>query len=72
MTATFPCSYHAPFLITGAAFDSLADMRVSMWQIRFPELKTWVRKHGFEVESSELFAGGDSQGLQVVKKATAA
>jgi len=36
-----------------------------MWQIRFPELKTWVRKRGFEVESSELFAGGDSPAVQI-------
>jgi hypothetical protein len=59
LTATHPCSYHATFLITGTAFDSEADMRFSLWQIRIPELNPWVGKHGFEVESAELFAGRD-------------
>src|ERR1039458_2516633 len=44
LTATYPCSYHATFLITGAAFDSEADMRFSLWQIRVPEMRTWVGK----------------------------
>lgn len=65
LTPTFPCSYHAPLVITGAAFDSRADMRFSLWQIRFPELKTWAGKHGFEIESSELFAGRDCPAVQI-------
>lgn len=65
MTPTFPCSYHSPLVITGAAFDSRADMRFSLWQIRFPELKTWAGKHGFEIESSELFAGRDCPAVQI-------
>jgi ApeA N-terminal domain 1 len=65
LTATFPCSYHAPLLITGAAFDSEADMRFSLWQIRVPELKPWVGKHGFEVEASEVFDGRDCPSVQI-------
>jgi hypothetical protein len=33
LTPTFPCSYHATVLITGAAFDSQADMRFSLCQM---------------------------------------
>ncbi|MGA2738552.1 MAG: HEPN domain-containing protein [Bryobacteraceae bacterium] len=65
LTATYPCSYHATFLITGAAFDSEADMRFSMCQVRVPELKPWVRKHGFEVESSDLSSGNDRPMVQI-------
>ena len=65
LTPTFPCSYHAPLLITGAAFDSEADLRFSLWQIRIPELKPWVGKHGFEVEASEVFAGRDCPSVQI-------
>jgi ApeA N-terminal domain 1 len=35
LTPAFPCSYHAPLLITGGAFESQADMRFSLFQIRF-------------------------------------
>src|ERR1017187_1934321 len=65
LTPTFPCSYHAPLLITGTAFDSPADMRFSLWQIRFPELKPWAGKNGFEVEASEVFAGRDCPAVQI-------
>jgi ApeA N-terminal domain 1 len=65
LTPTFPCSYHAPLLITGAAFDSQAYMRFSLLQIRFPELKPWAGKHGFEIEASELFAGRDCPAVQI-------
>lgn len=54
LTATYPCSYHATFLITGAAFDSEADMRFSLWQHRLPELQNWVGKHGFEPDTNNL------------------
>jgi hypothetical protein len=65
LTKTFPCSYHATALITGAAFDGEADLKFSLWQIRIPELKPWVAKHGFAVESAELFAGNDSPAVQI-------
>jgi hypothetical protein len=65
LTPTFPCTYHAPFLIMGAAFDSEADMRFSLWQIRVPELKPWAGKHGFEVASSDFFSGTDCPTLQI-------
>lgn len=68
LTATFPCSYHATFLITGAGFDTEADMRFSLWQIRVPELKPWVAKHGFEVESpgaNDLFSGNERPAVQI-------
>lgn len=65
LTQTFPCSYHTTFLITGATFDSEADMRFSLCQIRIPELTTWVGKHGFEVDSTELFAGRDCPSVQI-------
>lgn len=65
LTATYPCSYHATFLISGAAFDSEADMRFSLWQIRIPEMRTWVGKHGFEIESSEMFAGRDCPAVRI-------
>jgi hypothetical protein len=65
LTATYPCSYHATFLITGAAFESVADMRFSLWQIRIPALKPWIRKNGFEVEASELFAGRDCPAVRI-------
>jgi len=65
LTPTFPCSYHAPLLITGAAFDTEADLRFSLWQIRIPELKPWVGKDGFEVEASEVFTGRDCPAVQI-------
>jgi hypothetical protein len=65
LTPTFPCSYHATFVITGAAFDNQTGMRFSLWQIRFPELRRWAGKHGFEIESSELFAGQDCPTVQI-------
>src|SRR6266850_7496679 len=65
LTPTFPCSYHATVLITGAAFDSQADMRFSLCQIRIPELNQWVGKHGFKVEASELFSGNDCPAVQI-------
>jgi hypothetical protein len=65
LTPAFPCSYHAPLVITGTAFDSLADMRFSLWQLRFPELKTWTGKHGFVVEPSGLSAGRDCPAVRI-------
>ena len=65
LTATYPCSYHATFLIIGAAFDSEADMRFSFWQIRIPELRAWVRKNGFEGEASEVLSGLDCPAVQI-------
>lgn len=65
LTPTYPCSYHATFLITGAAIDSEAEMRFSLWQLRVPELKPWVDKHGFEVEASEVFGGRDCPSIQI-------
>ena len=65
LTATYPCSYHATFLIIGAAFDSKTDMRFSLWQIRIPELRAWVRKNGFEVEASEVLSGLDCPAVQI-------
>jgi len=65
LTPTFPCSYHAPILITGAAFDSEADLRFSLWQVRFPELNAWAGKHGFEAEAGEVFTGGDRPAVRI-------
>lgn len=65
LTVTYPCSYHATFLISGAGFDSESDMKLSLWQIRIPEMRTWVGKHGFEIESSEMFAGRDCPAVRI-------
>jgi hypothetical protein len=65
LTASYPCSYHATFLISGAAFENESDMRFSLWQMRFPEIRAWVGRHGFEIESSELFAGGDCPAVRI-------
>lgn len=65
LTASYPCSYHATFLISGAAFENESDMRFSLWQMRFPEMRAWVGRHGFEIESSGLFAGGDCPAVRI-------
>lgn len=65
LTSTNPCSYHATLLITGAAFGQIDDLRFSLWQIRLPELTPWVGRHGFEIEPSELFSGGDCPSVRI-------
>ncbi len=65
LTPVFPCSYHSPVLITGATFDRPEEIRFSYWQVRFPELRAWVNKRSFEVQSSELFARRDCPAVQI-------
>jgi hypothetical protein len=40
-------------------------MRFSLFQIRFPELKPWAGKHGFEIDASELFAGRECPAVRI-------
>ena len=65
LTPTNPCSYHATFLINGAAFGQIDDLRFSLWQIRLPELTSWVARHGFEIESSEVSSGGERPAVRI-------
>ena len=65
LTPTRPCSYHATFLIIGAAFDSEADMCFSLWQIRLPELRAWVGTHGFAENASTMTADSASPTVQI-------
>jgi hypothetical protein len=67
LTPTRPCSYHATFLVIGAAFDGETDMRFSLWQLRIPELKWWVGRHGFaEISSSDIVADREHPSRQIV------
>jgi hypothetical protein len=65
LTPTRPCSYHATFLIVGAAFDSETDMRFSLWQVRVPELKSWAARHGFDENAGEVFADPDQREVRL-------
>jgi len=65
LTPVSPCSYHAPLVVTGAAFDSPAEMRFSLWQVRFPELSAWVEKRSFEIDSSELCEGKECPAVSI-------
>jgi hypothetical protein len=65
LTPTRPCSYHASFIIVGAAFDSEADMRFSLWQVRVPELKSWAARHGFDENAWDVFANPDRREVRL-------
>ncbi len=65
LAASYPCSYHATLLISGAAFESESDMRFSHWQMRIPEMRAWVGRTGFEIDSAELFAGHDCPAVRI-------
>ena len=65
LAASYPCSYHATLLISGAAFESESDMRFSHWQMRIPEMRAWVGRTGFEIDSAELFAGLDCPAVRI-------
>lgn len=65
LTDSYPCSYHATCLISGAAFESESDMRFSHWQMRIPEMRAWVGRHGFEIDSADLFAGLDCPEVRI-------
>jgi hypothetical protein len=41
------------------------DLRFSLWQIRLPELTSWAARHGFEIESSEVFSGGECPAVRI-------
>jgi hypothetical protein len=65
LTKTYPCSYHATCLVVGAAFDSEAYMRFSLWQIRLPQLNAWVGRHGFAVDTPEFKIVNDGAAVQI-------